>query len=179
MGLRRVHVGHHPGEQSPVSQARQERRRRDGEYTGGWAPYGRRVAADGARLEADPHEETVLSRSARCSHAPKKWLPIHHRFRTLRVSWSENQGLARFVRNAEPDPSPKCEHFLQIEIPRLTQQRIKCSKRSSRRSRAPELDSSYRRRHPSSSRRSLARRWSTRCSRGRWSESACRRRRAA
>ncbi len=28
-----------------------------GEYTGGWAPYGRRVAADGARLEPDPDEE--------------------------------------------------------------------------------------------------------------------------
>ena len=30
---------------------------RQGEYTGGWAPYGRRVAAEGERLEADPTEE--------------------------------------------------------------------------------------------------------------------------
>jgi len=29
-----------------------------GEYTGGWAPYGRRVAADGARLEPDPNEKS-------------------------------------------------------------------------------------------------------------------------
>ena len=28
-----------------------------GEYTGGWAPYGRRVALDGERLEPDPNEE--------------------------------------------------------------------------------------------------------------------------
>jgi hypothetical protein len=65
----------------------------------------------------------VLSKSARCSRPPEKWLPIGHRFRTLRVSWSENQVLMRFVRNAGPDPSPKCEHFLQIEI-WLTQQRM-------------------------------------------------------
>ncbi len=32
---------------------------RQGEYTGGWAPYGRRVAPDGARLEPDPHEEAA------------------------------------------------------------------------------------------------------------------------
>src|SRR6266852_6222312 len=32
---------------------------RQGEYTGGQAPYGRRVAEDGARLERDPHEEAA------------------------------------------------------------------------------------------------------------------------
>jgi len=32
---------------------------KQGEYTGGWAPYGRRVAPDGARLEPDPHEEAA------------------------------------------------------------------------------------------------------------------------
>ena len=32
---------------------------RQGEYTSGWAPYGRRVAADGARLEPDPQEEAA------------------------------------------------------------------------------------------------------------------------
>jgi len=32
---------------------------RQGEYTGGWAPYGRRVAADSARLEPDPQEEAA------------------------------------------------------------------------------------------------------------------------
>src|SRR5882724_7279381 len=32
---------------------------RQGEYTGGWAPYGRRVAPDGAMLEADPQEEAA------------------------------------------------------------------------------------------------------------------------
>src|SRR5882724_12844963 len=32
---------------------------RQGEYTGGWAPYGRRVAMDGARLEPDPQEEAT------------------------------------------------------------------------------------------------------------------------
>jgi len=30
-----------------------------GEYTGGWAPYGRRVAADGSQLEAQPDEEAA------------------------------------------------------------------------------------------------------------------------
>ena len=30
-----------------------------GEYTGGWAPYGRRVAADGERLEPAPNEEAA------------------------------------------------------------------------------------------------------------------------
>jgi site-specific DNA recombinase len=30
-----------------------------GEYTGGQAPYGHRVAADGARLEPDPSEEAA------------------------------------------------------------------------------------------------------------------------
>ena len=29
---------------------------RQGEYTGGWAPYGRRVAPGGALLEPDPQE---------------------------------------------------------------------------------------------------------------------------
>jgi site-specific DNA recombinase len=32
---------------------------RQGEYTGGWAPYGRRVAQDGARLEPDPQEQAA------------------------------------------------------------------------------------------------------------------------
>ncbi len=32
-----------------------------GEYTGGQAPYGRRVAADGERLELDPTEEAALA----------------------------------------------------------------------------------------------------------------------
>src|ERR1700693_970360 len=32
---------------------------RQGEYTGGWAPYGRRVAPCGARLEPDPDEEAA------------------------------------------------------------------------------------------------------------------------
>jgi hypothetical protein len=32
---------------------------RQGEYTGGWAPYGRRVAADGSQLEAQPDEEAA------------------------------------------------------------------------------------------------------------------------
>jgi len=30
-----------------------------GEYTGGEAPYGRRVAADGERLEEDPNEQAA------------------------------------------------------------------------------------------------------------------------
>src|SRR5260370_40990025 len=66
----------------------------------------------------------VLSNHARCSCAPKEWLPIHHGFRTLRVPWFENQGLTRLVRNAGPDPSRKREHFLQSEIRGLTQQRM-------------------------------------------------------
>ena len=32
---------------------------RQGEYTGGQAPYGRRVAPDGDRLEPDPQEEAA------------------------------------------------------------------------------------------------------------------------
>src|SRR6267143_4389926 len=32
---------------------------KQGEYTGGWAPYGRRVAADGSQLEAQPDEEAA------------------------------------------------------------------------------------------------------------------------
>jgi len=32
---------------------------KQGEYTGGWAPYGRRGAADGARLGAGPKEEAA------------------------------------------------------------------------------------------------------------------------
>ena len=32
---------------------------KQGEYTGGWAPYGRRVTADGDRLEPDPQEEAA------------------------------------------------------------------------------------------------------------------------
>ncbi len=39
---------------------------------------------------------------------PENWLPIDHGFRTLSFSGSENQALRRFVRNAEPDASPKC-----------------------------------------------------------------------
>jgi len=30
---------------------------RQGEYTGGWAPYGRRVALDGSQLEPQPEED--------------------------------------------------------------------------------------------------------------------------
>src|SRR6266852_6182967 len=63
----------------------------------------------------------VLSELTRCSTGREEWLPIRNRFRTPRVSWSENQGVRRFVRNAGPDPSRKCEHFLQIEIRGLTQ----------------------------------------------------------
>ena len=36
----------------------------------------------------------VLTDPAQCSLAPPKWLPTPHRFRTLRVSLSENQGLS-------------------------------------------------------------------------------------
>jgi len=32
---------------------------RQGEYTGGWAPYGRRVAPNGATLEPEPDEEAA------------------------------------------------------------------------------------------------------------------------
>jgi len=32
---------------------------KQGEYTGGWAPYGRRVAPDGASLELDAQEEAA------------------------------------------------------------------------------------------------------------------------
>ena len=40
---------------------------KQGEYTGGWAPYGRRVAADGERLESHPDEQAarVVARQLR------------------------------------------------------------------------------------------------------------------
>lgn len=38
--------------------AMQHRARQD-ELPGGWAPYGRRVAQDGAQLERDPEEEAA------------------------------------------------------------------------------------------------------------------------
>ncbi len=43
-----------------------------GEYTGGWAPYGRRVATDGERLEADPNEEDAraVARQVRAEGSP-------------------------------------------------------------------------------------------------------------
>src|SRR6266851_190465 len=70
---------------------------------------GRKRPSDAAKAPAKP----VLSDSARCSTGPKKWLPIQHGFRTRRLSGSEDQGLSRVVRNAGPDPSLKCEQFLQ------------------------------------------------------------------
>jgi hypothetical protein len=66
----------------------------------------------------------VLSNSGGCSTGPKEWLPSRHGSRTVRVSWSENQGLRRFVRDAGPDPTRNYEQFLQIEIRVLTQQRM-------------------------------------------------------
>jgi hypothetical protein len=63
----------------------------------------------------DGGRRAELSTAAECSRLPKEWLPIGHRFRTLSLSGCENQGLARVVRDAEPDPTRKCEHFLQIE----------------------------------------------------------------
>src|SRR6267142_5515223 len=39
---------------------------RQGEYTGGWAPYGRRVAPDGSRLEPDPQEEAARAVARQC-----------------------------------------------------------------------------------------------------------------
>ncbi len=79
-------------------------------------PLVRRLSITSARMPSGPWTE--------CSTGLKEWLPIHHRFRTLRVSWSENQALRRFVRNAEPDPTRKCKQILQIEIWELTQQRM-------------------------------------------------------
>ena len=56
----------------------------------------------------------VLSEPPHCSLAPQNWLPGAHGFRTLRLSGSENQGVARSVRDAGPDPSRNYEQFLQI-----------------------------------------------------------------
>ena len=39
-----------------------------GEYTGGDAPYGYRLAADGERLEPEPAEQVLLARARRLRH---------------------------------------------------------------------------------------------------------------
>ena len=43
----------------------------------------------------------VLSAGDRCSTEQEEWLPRGHRFRTDFSRWSENQALARFVRDRE------------------------------------------------------------------------------
>jgi hypothetical protein len=58
----------------------------------------RAEAANGRSSQA---EARVLSASARCSTEQEEWLPRGHRFRTDFSPWSENQALARFVRDRE------------------------------------------------------------------------------
>jgi len=72
---------------------------------------------------SEPTLTGVLRASAARFYCPKEMAPIGHRFRTLRLSRSENQGLTRFVRDTIPDPSRKCEQICAIEIRGLTQKR--------------------------------------------------------